>query len=318
MTNKSSLPLAAAATLALLAAGWLVTSTLSHEAFAQRSRAAAPAAPRTINVRTEPNAVVWLDDVRRGTTDEGGRLIIKDVRPGRHTLRVRAGGFQERRLPLLPTQRGDVNVRLTHTTDEAELLFQQAEAASEKAASEEARREAAALYRRALELRPRFPAAHVGLARVLLALDDYDAALAEIRAARRDRPVYPEASAVEGRIHRAAAFNDEAAASYRRAIREARGFQPEAYTGLGIVLSDEGEHEEAVAAFRQAIAQLSDTEPILYQLLGATYERLEKYKEAVAAYEKYLELAPEGKLAPAIRSIIDQLREQAAGQTTPD
>jgi regulator of sirC expression with transglutaminase-like and TPR domain len=49
----------------------------------------------------------------------------------------------------------------------------------------------------------------------------------------------------------------------------------------------------------------------LYQLLGAVYEKLEKYKEAVAAYEKYLELAPDGNLAPAIRSVMDQLRKQA-------
>jgi len=49
-------------------------------------------------------------------------------------------------------------------------------------------------------------------------------------------------------------------------------------------------------------------------LLGAVYEKLEKYKEALAAYEKYLQLAPNGSLAPAIRSIIDQVRRQAAGQ----
>jgi hypothetical protein len=41
---------------------------------------------------------------------------------------------------------------------------------------------------------------------------------------------------------------------------------------------------------------------------------MQKYKEAVAAYEKYLALAPNGSLAPAIRSIIDQLRRDAAGQ----
>jgi tetratricopeptide (TPR) repeat protein len=234
-------------------------------------------------------------------------------------LRVRAGGFQERTVALLPGQRGRVAVRLTRTTDEAELTFQRAEEAREKASGEEANREAAELYRRALELRPNFPAAHVGLARVLLALNEYDAALDEIDRARRDRPVYPEASAVEGRIQRMVAFTDASIESYERAIREARGFQPEAYAGLGIALEEKGEYEEAAKAFRKAIAQLSDTEPALYQLLGAVYERQEKYKEAVEAYEKYLQLAPEGRLAPAIRSIIDSLRQQAAEQgTQPD
>jgi hypothetical protein len=48
--------------------------------------------------------------------------------------------------------------------------------------------------------------------------------------------------------------------------------------------------------------------------LGAVLERVEKYKEALAAYENYLRLAPNGNLAPAVRSIIDQVRRQAAGE----
>jgi Flp pilus assembly protein TadD len=270
-------------------------------------------AANSINLRTEPNAIVWLDEVRRGTTDDTGHLIIKKVSPGRHMLRVRASGFKEASIPLIPG-RSNAVVHLVRTTDEAELTFQQAETAREKAQTDEAREKAAGLYRRALELRPLFPAAHVGLARVLLDLNDYREALAEIESARRARPVYPEASAVEGRIQRAAAFENEAIESYRRAIREARGFQPEAHTGLAIVLEDKGRLEEAAKEFGTAIAQLSDTEPVLYQLLGAIYERQEKYREAVAAYEKYLQLAPEGSLAPAIRSVIDQLRREAAGQ----
>jgi hypothetical protein len=270
---------------------------------------------RSLTIQTEPKAAVWLDELRRGRTDDAGRLVIEKVKAGRHSLRVRAAGFRERTVPVLPNERGLIQVGLTRTTDEAELLFQQAEDAREGLPSADGtRRDAVELYRRALELRPRFPAARVGLARSLLALDDYDGALEQIEAARRVRPVYPEASAVEGRILRAAADPGAAVESYRRAIREARGVQPEAYAGLGIVLEEKGSYDEAVEAFRKAIAQLDDTEPALYQLLGAAYEKLENWREAVRAYDKYLALAPEGKLAPAIRSIIDQLRTQAAEQ----
>ena len=150
---------------------------------------------------------------------------------------------------------------------------------------------------------------------MLLDLNDYKKALQEIADARDGRPVYPEASAVEGRIYRSAAFWDDAVASFRRAIREAHGFQPEAHTGLALLFEEEGKNEEAAAEFRTALAQLSDTEPVIYQLLGAAYEKMEKYKEAVAAYEKYLQLAPDGNLAPAVRSIIDQLRKQAEEQS---
>jgi len=119
---------------------------------------------------------------------------------------------------------------------------------------------------------------------------------------------------VEGRIQREGAFTEEAIRSFRRAIKEAHGFQPEAHVGLARALEEKGQYAEAIAEYRKAIDQLSDSEPVIYQLLGASYEKTQKYKEAVVAYEKYLELAPNGSLAPAIRSIIDQLKRDAAGQ----
>jgi tetratricopeptide (TPR) repeat protein len=149
---------------------------------------------------------------------------------------------------------------------------------------------------------------------VLSSTDKYKVALAEIDAARRTRPVYPEASAVEGRIYRESAFTEDAIKSFRRAIREGNGFQPEAHVGLAMVLEEKAQYAEAITEFRKAIDQLSDSEPVIYQMLGAAYERIQKYKEAVAAYEKYLELAPNGSLAPALRSIITQLKREAAGQ----
>jgi cytochrome c-type biogenesis protein CcmH/NrfG len=291
---------------------------------AAKSPAKAPAKPPTqtaskpstgvLNVSTQPGAAVWVDELRRGTTDAEGKLSLK-LTPGRHALRVRAKGFAERTLALLPAQRGALNVELTQTADEAELAFQQAEEAREKGNN------AAAVesYRQALKLRPRFAAAHLGLARALESQGDTDGALEELKAARADRPVYPESWAVEGRIERSLADYDAALAAFARSLREARGFQPEAHTGAGLVYEEQGRYDEAVESFRKALAQLSDTEPVVYELLGRNLEKLERWKEAVAAYEKYLELAPEGPQASAINSIIDQLRRQAAeaGQQQP-
>jgi tetratricopeptide (TPR) repeat protein len=260
-----------------------------------------------VNINTQPGAVVWVDEVRRGAADAEGKLSLK-LTPGRHSLRVRAKGFAERTLALLPTQRGALSVVLTQTTDEAELAFQQAEEAREKGNN------AAAVesYGQALKLRPRYAAAHLGLARALESQGDTDGALEELKRARLARPVYPEAWAVEGRIQRSLADYAAALASFARALRESRGFQPEAHTGAGLVYEEQGNHEEAVASFRKALAQLSDTEPVVYELLGRNLEKLERWKEAVAAYEKYLELAPQGGHASAINSIIEQLRQQAA------
>ncbi|HEX8150802.1 MAG TPA: tetratricopeptide repeat protein [Pyrinomonadaceae bacterium] len=272
-----------------------------------QTKSAPATASGTLTVSTQPGASVWVDEVRRGAADAEGRLQLK-LTPGRHTLRVRAKGFAERTLALLPTQRGALSVALTQTADEAELAFQQAEEAREKGNN------AAAVesYRQALKLRPRFAAAHLGLARALESQGDTDGALAELKAARADRPVYPEAWAVEGRIQRSLADYDASLAAFARSLREARGFQPEAHTGAGLVYEEEGRHEEAVESFRKALAQLSDTEPVVYELLARNLEKLERWKEAVAAYEKYLALAPQGAHASAINSIIDQLRQQAA------
>ena len=283
----------------------------AHFAISQR-RANNPvsSAARTLTILAEPNAIVWVDEIRRGTTDAAGKLAMVKISSGAHTLRVRASGFREVTMPIPPSQRGEIRVRLLRTNDEAELAFQQAEIARETAKDDESRQKALDLYRRAIQLRPSFPAAHVGLARVLMDLNDTTGALAEIEAPRRSRAIYPEASAVEGRIYREAAQTDEAIGSFNRAIRESRGFQPEAHVGLGRVYEEKGEYELAAREFQIAIKQLFDTEPIIYQMLGAAYEKSGKNKEAVIAYENYLRLAPNGSLAPAVRSILEQLREQ--------
>ena len=266
----------------------------------------------SLTITTEPNAAVWIDEIRRGTTDASGKLVVPNVSAKRHAVRIRAVGFKESNTPLLPGKRV-LAVKLIPTTDKGELLFQQAEVAREKARDDATRQKAIETYREVLKIRP-IAAAHVGLARLLMDQDQFNDALSEIDAARRIRPNYPEASAVQGRIHREAGFPEDAIKAFRRSIREAGGFQPEAHVGLARVWEEKGQFAEAVAEYQRALSQLADSEPVIYQLLGAAYERMEKPKEAVVAYEKYLELAPNGSLAPAIRSILTQLKREAAGE----
>jgi tetratricopeptide (TPR) repeat protein len=270
-------------------------------------------AQTSLTITSEPNATVWIDEIRRGTTDASGKLTLTKVSAGRHSVRVRASGFKESTAALLPGRRA-LAVKLVTTTDPAELKFQEAETAREKARDQAAQQNAAELYREAIKLRPAFPAAQVGLARVLMDLNEFKEAHAAIEAARRTRPRYAEASAVEGRIYREEAFDNDAIRSFRRSITEAGGVQPEAYVGMAKVYEDKGQFAEAIVQYKKALAQLSDSEPVIYQMLGAAYERVEQPKEAVTAYEKYLELAPNGSYAAAIRSILTQLKREAAGE----
>src|SRR5260221_399937 len=116
---------------------------------AQRKPIPAANAARTLTIVSEANAIVWLDEIRRGATDADGKLSLAKVSPGAHSLRVRASGFKEVTLPISPAQRGEIRVRLARTTDEAELTFQQAESARETARDDEARQKSADLYRQA-------------------------------------------------------------------------------------------------------------------------------------------------------------------------
>jgi tetratricopeptide (TPR) repeat protein len=278
-------------------------------------------ATRSITVVTEPNAIVWIDDIRRGATDVSGKLIIKNAPGGIRKLRVRADGFKEAAQTLTAAQKGEVKVALVKTTDEAELAFQQAEAATSVD-----REKAIELYRQAVRLRPRFAEAQLGLARVLLDNHDTVESLKAIREARKIKPVYPEASAVEGRIYRDEGDEEKAIAAFKKAVREGKGVQPEAHTGLGLLYKEraeafgsEGDLEQeklnydlAAAEFKIALTQLSgapDAE-IIYQMLGVSYEKQQKYAEAIKVYEEFLRVFPDSSEASAVRSFIVQIQKQ--------
>ena len=268
-----------------------------------------PEAGRSVTIITEPKAAIWIDEIRRGTTDEAGLLKIDKLAAGARKLRVRAVGFSEKSQTLLPAQRGEIRVQLTETSDEAELAFQQAEALRESGGNKP---RAAELYRKAISLRSNFPQAHVGLAR-LWETSAPDDALEQINEARKDAPAFVEASVVEGRILRTDGDIDGAIKAFKRALRESKNFNPEAHTGLALAYKDQNNNEAAIAEFKIAIAQNSDAEPVLYQLIAETYNQANRRKEAIAAYEKFLQVAPNHNEASAVRSIIEQLKKQTTG-----
>jgi tetratricopeptide (TPR) repeat protein len=280
---------------------------------------------RSITVVTEPNTTIWVDGVRYGVTDEKGRLAIAGVTSGAHSLRVRSTGFAEIVKSLPPTARGDVEIKLTKTTDEAELAFQSAESLTTVD-----RQKAIAEYERAIKLRPKYPEAYVGMARMYSETGDPDKADKAIRAAKRLKPGYAEASAVEGRLLKDSDEEDKAIVVFKRAIAEGKGFQPEAYTGLGMLYKDRAEnaggsgeydketanYNEAAKNFSIAAKQLGGAPDaiVVYQLVGLIYERQKKFKEAIALYEKFLEIFPNAAESDAVRSFIVQIKKQMAEQ----
>jgi len=282
-----------------------------------------PTASRSLTIASEPNATVWIDDIKWGTTDASGKLSIKSAPPGARKLRIRATGFKEVSQTLTALQKGEVRVTLVKTTDEGELAFQQAESQTD-------RRKAIDLYQNAVKLNPKNAAAYLGLARAYTAEADSDEALKAVAAARRVRPGYAEASAVEGRIFVGDGDEAKAIASFKRAITEGKGVQAEAHTGLGLLYKEWAEsagsagdaakekanYALAASELRLGITQLvgaPDAE-ILYQMLGDIYEKSQNNKQAIAVYEEFLRKFPDSNDASAVSSMIVQLKKQMNGE----
>jgi len=280
-----------------------------------------PAAPtyREIAIVTEPRTIVWLDGVRFGRTDKDGRLEIKTVSTGPHTLRLRADGFKDKIQPLTAVQKGEIALTLVKTTDEAELTYQEAERIST-----EDREKAAAAYRRAIAARPNYPDAYIGLARVTSEGGNFEDAEKAIASLRKYRPTHAEASAIEGRIHKDSGEEEKAVRSFKRSITEGKGYQPEAYTGLGLLYKEKAESlqgsdpeaetenfNEAAKNLKTALKQLSGAPDaaVIYQLLGLVYEKQKKYTEAIDIYEEFLRLFPTSNEATAVQSFIVQLKK---------
>jgi tetratricopeptide (TPR) repeat protein len=216
---------------------------------------------------------------------------------------------------------GEIKIALIKTTDPAELAFQEAERQTSRD-----REKAAAAYRNAIKLRANYPAAYIGLARVLSDSGDYDGALQAIRDLRRVAPANAEASAVEGRIYKDTGEETKAIAAFRRAITQGRGFQPEAYTGLGLLYKEKAEaagaagnfddettnYTEATKYLATGLKQLAGAPDaaVLYQLLGLAYERQKKFDEAIKVYNEFLERFPNSNDAAAVRSFIEQMKKQ--------
>lgn len=279
---------------------------------------------RKITVVTEPNAIVWIDDIKRGETDETGKLLVKPVRLGNRKMRVRADGFKEVNTTLKAIQKGEVKVELVKTTDEAELTYQKAERMME-----EDKEQAAELYQKAIKLRPKYAEAYLGLARAMSESGKVKEAHTAINNGRKVRPIYPELTAVEGRIYRSEGDEENTIKSFERAIREGGGFQPEAYTGLAILFKERGEiagssgdfdeeddnYDKAAKYFIKAIEQLSGTEPIVYYYLGGIYEKQDMYKEAIGVYEKFIRDMPDHDEVSVMQSFIVQIKKRMNGES---
>ncbi len=144
-------------------------------------------------------------------------------------------------------------------------------------------------YQKALELRPFYADAHVGLGDARAAKGEVDAAIASYQKALLYNPGNPKVHMSLGKIYYGEkGLYYESVNSYQKAIDLDPQFL-DARMGLGEVYEDKGLYQEAIREYRKVVELDPQHTGGLYNL-ALVYEKVDP-KEAIAHWERYIQVA---------------------------
>ncbi len=144
-------------------------------------------------------------------------------------------------------------------------------------------------YGKALELRPFFAEAHVGLGEARAAKGDVDGAVSAYQKALVHNPLNPRVHASLGRLfYGEKGLYYESVTAYRKAIELDPGYV-DARMGLAEVYEDKGLYQDAIGEYRKVVEHDPRHTGALYNL-ALVYEKVD-VREAVALWERYIQLA---------------------------
>ncbi|PYM93668.1 MAG: hypothetical protein DME04_10810 [Candidatus Rokuibacteriota bacterium] len=144
-------------------------------------------------------------------------------------------------------------------------------------------------YVKAIELRPFFADAYVGLGDAKAAKSDVDGAIAAYQKALVYNPVNPRVHMSLGRIYYGEkGLYYEAVTAYKKAI-DLDPHSVEARMGLGEVYEEKGLYKEAIEEYRRVIEIDGKHTGGMYNL-ALVYEKVDP-RAAIAQWERYIELA---------------------------
>jgi len=169
--------------------------------------------------------------------------------------------------------------------------------------------EAAAAFRRAIELSPRLPEAYGGLGNLLHATGDLSGALDVYERLLEIRPDEPKTVFNMGQVLYEAGDLDGSIAAFGRYTKLMPG-DPDGFARLAFPLEDKGDVAGAMSAYRETL-RIDPTYADAHVNLGFLLEREGKTAEAMEAYEAALTVRPKHALAMAGRG-----RVLAAGGQT--
>jgi superkiller protein 3 len=159
-------------------------------------------------------------------------------------------------------------------------------------------------YQKAIELRPFYADAHVGLGDAKAAKGDVDGAVQAYQRALSHNPLNPKVHLSLGRIYYSEkGLYYEAVAAYKKAI----DLDPEfldARMGLGEVYEDKGLYQDAINEYRRVVEADTRHTGALYNL-ALVYEKVDP-KEAIAHWERYISVASQ---IPSEKDWVDVARQ---------
>jgi superkiller protein 3 len=159
-------------------------------------------------------------------------------------------------------------------------------------------------YARAIDLRPHYADAHVGLGDARAAKGDVDGAVAAYQRALAFNALSPRVHMSLGKIYYGEkGLYYEAVTAYRKAI-ELDPDSIDARMGLGEVYEDKGLYKEAVEEYRKVIEREPKHTGAMYNL-ALVYEKLDP-REAIAQWERYIAVA---SALPSEKDWVDVARQ---------
>ncbi len=159
-------------------------------------------------------------------------------------------------------------------------------------------------YNKAIDLRPFYAEAHVGLGDARAAKGETDAAVAAYQKALTFNLVNPRVHMSLGKIYYSEkGLYYEAVNAYKRAI-DLDPSSVEARMGLGEVFEDKGLYKEAIEEYKRVIELDAKHTGAMYNL-AVVYERTDP-REAIAQWERYITLASQ---LPSEKDWVDVARQ---------
>ena len=159
-------------------------------------------------------------------------------------------------------------------------------------------------YNKAIDLRPFYAEAHVGLGDAKAAKGEVDGAVAAYTKALAYNPVNPRVHMALGKIYYAEkGLYYESVTAYKKAIELDPG-AVEARMGLGEVYEDKGLYKEAIEEYRRVVELDGKHTGAMYNL-ALVYEKTDP-RESIAQWERYIALASQ---LPSEKDWVDVARQ---------